>query len=186
LWRGAETQLNLGAWADHLRTHPPPSMEEAAAHAETLASLWATLLEALTKLAVEARADVRDHALLALQRVLLAAEGMTLDAATLVAAFDARVLPVVAELSQAVSDRAADVPHAERSLRLAVTLLTKGFLQHLPRLHHVPAFLPLWQAILAALERAIKVSSRSPAVRDPQLPRQAARASSTSCPARAE
>lgn len=80
----AGLQLNLGAWADHLRAHPPPCEEEATAHAETLASLWSTLLEALTKLAVESRADVRDHALLALQRVLLAAEGMTLDAASLV------------------------------------------------------------------------------------------------------
>jgi hypothetical protein len=80
-----------------------------------------------------------------------------LEPAALVAALDARVLPLVAELSQAVAERAADLPHAERSLRLAVTLLAKALLQHLPRLHEGPAFLPLWEAILAALQRAVKV-----------------------------
>ena len=47
-------QLNLGAWAGHLRAHPPACAEEAAAHGEALTQLWATLLAALAKLGVRA------------------------------------------------------------------------------------------------------------------------------------
>ena len=55
-------------------------------------------------------------------------------------------------------DDSASPDHARFSKpRLAVTLLAKALLQHLPRLHEGPAFLPLWEAILAALQRAVKV-----------------------------
>lgn len=60
----------------------------------------------------------------------------------------------------AVKNKSSVLRGAERSLRLAVGLLTKTFLQNLERLQDQPQFPNLWNRILQVASRPIPILNR--------------------------
>ena len=63
------------------------------------------------------------------------------------------IIPLTAHLAAAVSSGSAQLRGADRSLRLAVGLLTKTLLQNLGALRGQPAFPKLWDATLQVRRR---------------------------------
>jgi hypothetical protein len=59
---------------------------------------------------------------------------------------------------QAVAGRSKDMPDAERTLRMAIGMLSKAFLHFLPKLHPLPEFPGLWLSILASMEQSMKAA----------------------------
>ena len=74
---------------------------------------------------------------------------MSPNARRRLAGLEDQLLPMqVGSLAMAVNSKSAFLRGSERSLRLAVGLLTKAFLQNLQRLRDQPDFPHLWNRIL--------------------------------------
>mmetsp|Transcript_37601 Transcript_37601/g.72072 ORF Transcript_37601/g.72072 Transcript_37601/m.72072 type:complete len:1470 (+) Transcript_37601:478-4887(+) len=151
----ASTDAGASAGADaHINaTQAEPQTEK---QEGPLQELYMRLVDSLARLSLEPRPEVRNHAVVALQRVLLAGDTLDLPAERWHAAFGSLVLPLLSELAQLVQDRSSDVPESERTLRMAVAMLSKTFLQYLPKLHKLDQFPELWLSILSHLERCMK------------------------------
>jgi brefeldin A-resistance guanine nucleotide exchange factor 1 len=152
--RGALTLLCAAGEALAAR---PPAADAAAALA-----LWSELVTTLRRLAGDERPDVRDDALSALQRVLLAAEPLSPPAPLLASLYDASLLPLFGELVDVARRRGRDAAGAERALRHAIPALCKPLLQYLPALRaQLPAeeWARLWAAVLDRLAAAARVAA---------------------------
>ena len=129
----------------HAALYAPPgspatnSPAEALAHlrAETLEGAWADCVRELRRIATsEARDAVRDDAVLTLQRVVLAADGLRAPAAHWMRLMDDVLLPTLGDLGEACAaagggggERGAAF---ERTALLAVSCVAKTFLMRLP------------------------------------------------------
>jgi brefeldin A-resistance guanine nucleotide exchange factor 1 len=116
----------------------------------------------LRRAASDDRPDVRDDALAALQRVLLAAEPLAPPAQLLAGLYDSALLPLFAELVDVARRRGREAAAAERSLRQAIPSLCKPLLQYLPTLRaQLPAeeWGALWAAVLDRLAAAARVAA---------------------------
>jgi len=101
----------------------------------TPAGSWSAIVAALRRVAeTEDRASVRDDAVLTLQRVLLAAEGLHAPAAHWLAVTHGTLMPMLAALGErcrhARGGAEGRTAH-ERTARLAVSCVAKTFLQYL-------------------------------------------------------
>jgi hypothetical protein len=81
-------------------------------------------------------------------RSLLASDALPLASQDWAAALGDDIIPMVAKLARAVSAQSATLRGADRTLRLAVGLMTKTLLQNLIRLRAQPSFPELWDRIL--------------------------------------
>jgi len=125
-------------------------------------ALWAEQVALLRRAASDDRPDVRDDALAALQRVLLAAEPLAPPAQLLAGLYDSALLPLFAELVDVARRRGREAAAAERSLRQAIPSLCKPLLQYLPTLRaQLPAeeWGALWAAVLDRLAAAARVAA---------------------------
>ena len=74
---------------------------------------------------------MRDDAVLTLQRVLLAAEGLRAPPAHWMQVLDATLMPMLAELGDRCRRERNDRTAVERTARLALSAVAKTFLQYL-------------------------------------------------------
>ena len=82
------------------------------------------------------------------RRILLASDALELSPAIWLTALQDATLPMVAGLAQAVGTRGRSHGGADRSLRMAVVLLSKVILQYLRLLAPLPEFPGLWLNVL--------------------------------------
>ncbi|GJM96114.1 hypothetical protein PR202_ga12925 [Eleusine coracana subsp. coracana] len=135
--------------------------DEADKGLETIREMWLKLLQALKKLSLDQREEVRNHALASLQRCLTATEGICLQSATWSHAFDLVIFALLddlLEISQNHSQK--DYRNIEGSLVLAMKLVTKVYLQLLPDLFGLSSFCKLWLGVLSRMEKYIKIKVR--------------------------
>ncbi|XP_072971675.1 ARF guanine-nucleotide exchange factor GNOM-like isoform X2 [Typha angustifolia] len=128
---------------------------------EGIREMWLRLVQALRKVCTDQREEVRNHALLSLQRCLVGVEGLFLSASTWLQSFDIvfQLLDDLLEISQSHSPK--DYRNMEISLFHAVKLLCKVFLQSLQDLSGLSTFSKLWLGVLSHMEKYMKAKVRS-------------------------
>ncbi|EIE18029.1 Sec7-domain-containing protein, partial [Coccomyxa subellipsoidea C-169] len=112
------------------------------------AKLWEALVKVLARLGTLQMEPLRNQALVVLQRNLPASDALALSGADWAAALADIIIPLVGHLAMAVNAQSAALRGSERSLKLAVGLMTKILLQNLGRLQAQPAFAKLWDRML--------------------------------------
>jgi brefeldin A-resistance guanine nucleotide exchange factor 1 len=126
---------------------------------EGIAEMWLRLVQALRKVCVDQREEVRNHALLSLHRCLVV-DGISVKSSTWLMAFDIifQLLDELLEIAQSYSPK--DFRNMEVSLLHAVKLLCKVFLQSLKDLSGQGSFDKLWWEVLDMIEKFMKVKVR--------------------------
>ena len=136
-----------------------------AAEPKHVVLLWEKLVGSVAEFCADTRADVRDAAVVLLARALACADALGLSVESWTGAFENIVFPLLDHLMKAVRARGQkQIAHAPRTLRAAVALMCKAFLQ--PTLSSssaaytsTEAFGKLWMRILAVLVDCHKVAS---------------------------
>ena len=100
--------------------------------AELIAGAWGDLVRELSRISSEdTRSAVRDDAILTLQRVLLGAETLDASGDLWLTTFESNLLSMLVELTESVrKTRGRDGGAAENTARIAVSCVSKTFLQY--------------------------------------------------------
>jgi brefeldin A-resistance guanine nucleotide exchange factor 1 len=155
--------LNLMADSVNCLTRWSREVKEAGGEAdrilEGIAEMWLRLVQALRKVCTDQREEVRNHALLCLQRCLLV-DGISVSSSAWLMSFDIifQLLDELLEIAQSNSPK--DFRNMEVSLLHAVKLLCKVFLQSLKDLSLQSSFGKLWLEVLDMIEKFMKVKLR--------------------------
>lgn len=149
----------LFAW---LPTQAPRAQDGAARRIpdETLLDLWLTTVGVLARgLCREDSKGIRDTSIASLHRTLLASVDLHLPMEIWVQTTRELLTPLVADLAKlAATPKAAKTrPGVDKSVRLAVNMLTKVLLQYIPVMQHDRDFFTLWAAALGALQDCMAV-----------------------------
>ncbi|XP_058787505.1 ARF guanine-nucleotide exchange factor GNOM-like [Vicia villosa] len=126
-----------------------------------IGDMWLILGQGLRKVCLDQREEVRNHALLSLQKCLTGADDIYLPYGKWLDCFDLVIFTVLddlLEISQGHSQK--DYRNMEGTLILAVKLLSKVFLQSLPVLSQLTTFCKLWLGVLTRMEKYMKVKVR--------------------------
>lgn len=101
---------------------------------------------------------MRNHSVVLLHRVVSPElhEGLGLQPSTWGAVFQEVLLPLVSSLASQLQRSRDRHSELDRTLRLAVNMLTKSLLQSLPVLRTLPAFPAIWVSTLTALQDCTK------------------------------
>lgn len=120
---------------------------------------WWALVQPLSQYALHPNPTLRTNALEILKRVMMSSESLELQGATWLRCFAEVLTPLTGELAGFVSSRAKSHPEADKSLRLAVTILTKTAMQYMPAMLLQPGFAEAWSRMLVTLQAATKNKS---------------------------
>ncbi|KAK1434661.1 hypothetical protein QVD17_00410 [Tagetes erecta] len=146
----------LTQWAQEAREAAGEA--EAAKTCQDIGEMWLRLVQGLRKVCLDQREDVRNHALLSLQKCLTGVEQVNILHGLWLQCFDMVIFTVLddlLEISQGHSQK--DFRNMEGTLVLALKLLSKVFLQLLPELSQVTTFCKLWLGVLSRMEKYLKV-----------------------------
>ncbi|KAK8914252.1 ARF guanine-nucleotide exchange factor GNOM [Platanthera zijinensis] len=154
----AESAASLVRWSQGIIKD---AGEEAEMLSEGIRDMWLKLCQALRKLALDQREEVRNHAISSLQKCLTGADGICLSPSSWLQAFEIvmfMMLDELLEIAQGQSQK--DYRNMEGTLKHAVKLLSKVFLQLLQELCGMSGFCKLWLGILGRMEKCMKVKVR--------------------------
>ncbi|MEW5304445.1 MAG: hypothetical protein WDW36_007055 [Sanguina aurantia] len=110
---------------------------------------WLMLVGMLCKLTGNNNLEVRSTSVSYLQRAVVAAEALAIDAACLEKSLEIMILPLMKDLSKALGGR--EMPQADATVRELVRCVSKMVLLHHPLLEGLPKFGKIWRDILDAL-----------------------------------
>ncbi|RZS16979.1 hypothetical protein BHM03_00049067 [Ensete ventricosum] len=153
----AESISCLARWSRETRD----AGEEAEKISEGIREMWLRLVQALKKISLDQREVVRNHALLSLQKCLVAAEGMCLLLSTWLQAFDLVIFTMLDDLLEIAQNHSPkDYRNMEGTFLHAVKLLSKVFLQLLQQLSGQNSFCKLWLGVIGRMEKYMKIKVR--------------------------
>lgn len=135
--------------------------EEAIKVSEDIGEMWLRLVQCLRAVCLDQREEVRNHAILMLQRSLAGVDGIHVPNELWFQCFDLVIFKLVDDLIEiAQGNSSKEYRKMEGTLVLATKLLSKAFLQSLQDLSQQPSFCKLWLGVLNRMERYIKVKFR--------------------------
>lgn len=135
--------------------------DEVVKSSQELGEMWLRLAQGLRKVCGEQREEVRNYAILSLQRSLSAAESMHLPPTTWGQCFDQVIFVMLDDLLEiALRHSPKEYRNMENTLHHAMKLVSKTFLQFLDQLSLLPGFRALWLAVLNRMERYMKAKLR--------------------------
>ncbi|KAK6255969.1 Sec7 domain - like 4 [Theobroma cacao] len=136
--------------------------EEAAIQvSQDIGEMWLRLVQGLRALCLDQREEVRNHAILMLQRSLAGVDGIHLPNAMWFQCFDLVIFTLLDDLQEiAEGSSSKEYRKMEGTLVLATKLMSKAFLQLLQDLSQQPSFCKLWLGVLNRMERYMKVKFR--------------------------
>ncbi|KAJ6826704.1 ARF guanine-nucleotide exchange factor GNOM-like [Iris pallida] len=153
----AESVACLARWSNEAKE----AGEDVEKIQEGIREMWLRLVQALKKVCVDQREEVRNHALASLQRCLVGAEGICLSPSSWLQSFDLVIFAVLDDLlDNAQSQSQKDYRNMEGTLVHAMKLLSKAFLQLLQELSGLSSFCKLWLGVLGRMEKYMKVKVR--------------------------
>ncbi|CAI7869970.1 unnamed protein product [Closterium sp. NIES-54] len=126
---------------------------------QDLADLWLRLLHALRRVCSDQREDVRNHALVWLQRCLLAADPLCMPTTMWAPCFDQVVFVLLDDLLEVhLREKPKEYRGMDASLLRAVKMLSKVFLHFLASLASLPGpgFRALWLGVLLRMDRYMR------------------------------
>ncbi|XP_057965367.1 ARF guanine-nucleotide exchange factor GNOM-like [Malania oleifera] len=135
--------------------------EAAAKLCQDIGEMWLRLVQGLKKVCLDRRVEVRNHALLMLQRCLIVGEGIHLQSDLILRCFDLVIFTLLDDLLEIVRGNSPkDYRNMEGTVVLAMKLLSKVFLQFLQDLSELPSFCKLWVGVLNRIEECTKAKFR--------------------------
>eukprot|EP00887_Chlorella_sp_A99_P008000 scaffold12.g8000.t1 len=131
----------------------PPALSD-----EAMVDLWLSTMQVLSRnLCMDECQPLRDSAIMVLWRGVAASEPLDLPPELWVQAVRELLVPVVRGLVQLANSRGRGAAGAGKSVRLAVSMLTKAAQLYLPLMAGDREVYPLWQATLQALQDCMAV-----------------------------
>ncbi|TKY56779.1 ARF guanine-nucleotide exchange factor GNOM [Spatholobus suberectus] len=128
---------------------------------QDIGEMWLRLVQGLRKVCLDQREEVRNHALLSLQRCLTGANGIHLLHGLWSQCFDLVIFTVLDDLLEIEhSHSQKDYRNMGGTLILAMKLFSKVFVQLLQDLSQLTAFCKLWLGVLSRMEKYMKVKVR--------------------------
>ncbi|KAL5569029.1 hypothetical protein UlMin_025604 [Ulmus minor] len=135
--------------------------EEAVRMCQDIGEMWLRLVQALRKVCLDQREEVRNHAVLLLQKCLRGVDGINLPHDLWLQSFDVVIFTMVDDLLEIVQGQSQkNYRNVEGTLILALKLLSKVFLQLLPDLSQLTTFSKLWLGVLDRMEKYMEVKVR--------------------------
>ncbi|KAF2299152.1 hypothetical protein GH714_030818 [Hevea brasiliensis] len=132
--------------------------EEAAKLSQDIGEMWLRLVQGLRKVCLDHREDVRNHALLSLQKCLTGVDGINLPHGLWLQCFDLVIFTMLDDLLEIAQGHSQkDYRNMDGTLIIAVKLLSKVFLQLLHELAQLTTFCKLWLGVLSRMEKYLKV-----------------------------
>lgn len=138
----------LSKWAELLKAEGREPTE--------LLVLWRELVMALRRAALDERAEVRDAAVTALQRVLLSTDALSPAPDLWLGVFLDVLLPLTGEVVEHARSSPSEYPGCDRTVRLLAGLLCKVLLQELGALRTLAEFPTVWLGVLEQLQASVK------------------------------
>lgn len=136
--------------------------EEAAVKmSQDILEMWMRLVQGLRKVCVDHREEVRNHAIMLLQRCLTGMDGIRIPINLWLQCFDLVIFTLLDELPEMAQQQSPkDYRSMEGSMILSLKLLSKSFLQSLLDLSQSTSFCQLWLKVLNCMERYMKIRFR--------------------------
>lgn len=150
----------LSKWS--CKTKEAHGEEEAMKMNQDIVEMWLRLLQGLRKVCLDQREEVRNHAILLLQRCLTGVDGIVVLPNELwLQCFDLVIFTLLDDLLEIAQENSPkDYRNMESSLALSMKLSSKVFLQFLHDLSQSASFCKLWLGVLNRMERYVKVKLR--------------------------
>lgn len=125
---------------------------------QDIGEMWLRLVQGLRKVCLDHREEVRNHAILMLQRCMAGVDEIHLPMALWFQCFDLVIFSLVDDLLDiAQQSSPKNYRKMEETLALAMKLMVKAFLQRLQDLSQQPSFCRLWLGVLDHMERFVQV-----------------------------
>ncbi|KAL0450519.1 UNVERIFIED_CONTAM: ARF guanine-nucleotide exchange factor GNOM [Sesamum latifolium] len=136
--------------------------EEAAVKmSQDILEMWMRLVQSLRKVCVDHREEVRNHAIVLLQRCLTGVEGIRIPTDLWLQCFDLVIFTLLDELPELAQQQSPkDYRSMEGSMIFSLKLLSKTFLQTLHDLSQSTSFCQLWLKVLGCMEKYMKMRFR--------------------------
>ncbi|CAJ1864201.1 unnamed protein product [Sphenostylis stenocarpa] len=132
--------------------------EEVEKMMQDIGEMWFRLVQGLGKVCLDQREEVRNHALLSLQKCLLGAVGTHLPCDLWLTCFDQVIFTVLEDLLEiAQSHSQKTYPNIEGTLVIALKLMSEVFLKLLQELSQLAAFCELWEDILSCMKKCVNM-----------------------------
>ncbi|GAB2234244.1 hypothetical protein Droror1_Dr00003488 [Drosera rotundifolia] len=137
------------------------SKEDAAKLTQDIGDMWLRLVQAVRKVCLDQREDVRNHAVSSLKKCLTGMEDVLLPHALWLQCFDVVIFTLLDDLLEIAQGHSQkDYQNIESTLTLAMKLLSTVFLQLLSVLSQLTTFCKLWLGVLNRMEKNVKVRIR--------------------------
>lgn len=135
--------------------------ETAVKMAQDILEMWMRLVQGLRKVCVDQREEVRNHAIVLLQRCLTGVDGISIPTELWLQCFDLVIFTLLDELPEMAQQQSAkEYRSMEGSMILSLKLLSKAFLQALVDLSQSTSFCQLWLKVLGCMEKYMKMRFR--------------------------
>lgn len=149
----------LSRWAQE--TRETIGEEDSAKMSQDIGEMWLRLVQGLRKVCLDQREEVRNHALLSLQRCLTGLDGVHLPHSLWLQCFDLVIFTMLDDLLEIAQGHSQkDYRNMEGTLILAMKLLSKVFLQLINDLSQLTTFCKLWLGVLGRMEKYMKAKVR--------------------------
>ncbi|KAG0475621.1 hypothetical protein HPP92_015307 [Vanilla planifolia] len=128
---------------------------------EGIIDMWFKLVQALRRSTMDQREEVRNHAVLSLQKCLVVTDGICFSTSTWLLAFENVMFAMLDDLLETTQNQSQkEFRNMEGTLVLAMKLLSKVFLQLLHELSGLSSFCKLWLGVLSRMEKCMKAKFR--------------------------
>ncbi|XP_057769559.1 ARF guanine-nucleotide exchange factor GNOM-like [Salvia miltiorrhiza] len=135
--------------------------ETAVKMSQDILEMWMRLVQGLRKVCVDQREEVRNHAIVLLQRCLTGVDGISIPTELWLQCFDLVIFTLLDELPEMAQQQSAkEYRSMEGSMILSLKLLSKAFLQALIDLSQTTSFCQLWLKVLGCMEKHMKLRFR--------------------------
>ncbi|KAI4373850.1 hypothetical protein MLD38_011920 [Melastoma candidum] len=135
--------------------------DDVAKLSQDIGEMWLKLVQGLRKVCLDQREEVRNHAVLSLQRCLTGVDGIKIPQNVWLQCFDLVIFTMLDDLLEiSIGQSQKDYRNMESTLMLAMKLLAKVFLQLLDDLLQLTTFCKLWLGVLTRMEKYMKVKVR--------------------------
>ncbi|CAN1794237.1 ARF guanine-nucleotide exchange factor GNOM [Linum perenne] len=149
----------LTQWSNEAKT--AMGDEGAAKLSQDIGEMWLRLVQGLRKVCLDQRDEVRNHALLSLQKCLAGVNGLNLPHSLWLQCFDMVIFTMLDDLLEIAQGHSQkDYRNMEATLIVAIKLMSKVFLQLLHDLAQLTTFCKLWLGVLGRTEKYMKVKIR--------------------------
>ncbi|KAK4477667.1 hypothetical protein RD792_016912 [Penstemon davidsonii] len=126
---------------------------------QDIVEMWMRLVQGLRKVCLDQREEVRNHAILLLQRCLTGVEGIRIPTEMWLQCFDLVIFTLLDELLELAQQNLPKDYYlsVEGSFVLSLKLLSKAFLQSLLDLSQSSSFCQVWLKVLSCMEGYMKM-----------------------------